>query len=136
MNDKVFIDSNILIYCYSDLVPDKQNKARLLIDGFEDVYISTQVLNEFTSAFNKKFKANWFDIINSLDEISVNFSILTNTPYTIKIACNIAQKYKFSFYDSLIISAALDGNCTTLYSEDMHHNQLIENKLKIVNPFL
>jgi predicted nucleic acid-binding protein len=51
-------------------------------------------------------------------------------------ACQIAEKYHFSFYDSLIIAASLECDCNILYSEDMHHGQIIENKLKIVNPFL
>jgi predicted nucleic acid-binding protein len=48
----------------------------------------------------------------------------------------IAEKYRYSFYDSLIISAALSSGCKILFSEDLHHGQLIEGKLKIVNPFL
>ena len=47
-----------------------------------------------------------------------------------------ARKYNYSFYDSLIIAAAIESGCSILYSEDMQHNQLIEEKLKIVNPFL
>ena len=48
---------------------------------------------------------------------------------------NIISKYKFSYWNSLIIASALQNNCTILYSEDMQHNQLIENKLRIINPF-
>jgi predicted nucleic acid-binding protein len=135
MKDKAFIDSNVMIYSYSDLFPDKQNKARQLINSYNDACISTQVLNEFVSAFNKKFKADWSDIMNSLEEIRDNFTIFTNTPDTVKEACNIAKKYRFSFYDSLIIAAALECGCNTLYSEDMHDGQVIENSLKIINPF-
>ncbi len=51
------------------------------------------------------------------------------------IDTNIREKYRYSYYDSLVISAALYANCTVLYSEDMQHGQIIENKLKIVNPF-
>jgi len=48
----------------------------------------------------------------------------------------IKDKYKYSYYDCLIISTALLNNCDTLYSEDMQHGQLIENKLEIINPFI
>lgn len=135
MNDKTFIDSNILIYSYSDLFPDKQSKARQQINSYNDVFISTQVLNEFVSAFNKKLMADWDDIMNSLDEITDNFTIFTNTPITVKEACKIAQKYHYLFYDSLIIAATLECGCNILLSEDMHDGQIINNKLKIVNPF-
>jgi predicted nucleic acid-binding protein len=71
-----------------------------------------------------------------LTDVNANNQLHTNTQLTIHKACNIAMRYKFSFYDTLIIAAALESNCTILYSEDMHHNQVIENALKIVNPFV
>jgi predicted nucleic acid-binding protein len=135
-SDKVFVDSNILIYSYSDLFHDKQTKARDLINSYDEVFISTQVMNEFVSAFVKKFKAEWPDIMKSLDEITENYIVYTNNPVTVKKACNIAQKYQLSFYDSLIISAAIECGCNILYSEDMQHGQIIESRLKIVNPFI
>lgn len=54
---------------------------------------------------------------------------------TIKRACQIADRYRFSFYDSLIISAALESNCTVLYSEDLHDGQVIEGTLTVKSPF-
>ena len=48
----------------------------------------------------------------------------------------IAEKYRYSYYDSVIIAAALESSCTLLYSEDMQHQQIIEGKLQIINPFL
>jgi len=51
------------------------------------------------------------------------------------LACDIAKRYSYSYYDSLIISAALEANCDTLYSEDMQNGQIIEKVLRIVNPF-
>ena len=64
-----------------------------------------------------------------------NNELYTNTANTIHLACQIAQRYHFSFYDSLIIAAALEANCSILYSEDMHHEQVIEKRLTIRNPF-
>jgi len=58
-----------------------------------------------------------------------------NTESTIVQACKIAERYGFSFYDSLIISAALECECSILYSEDMSNGQVIDKILKIVNPF-
>lgn len=54
---------------------------------------------------------------------------------TIHIALEIAGKYGFSWYDSLIVAAALKAECDILYSEDMHHSQVIEGKLSVINPF-
>ena len=50
-------------------------------------------------------------------------------------AFELLQKYNFSYYDSLIVSSALENDCKILYSEDMQDGLLVENKLKIKNPF-
>ena len=49
---------------------------------------------------------------------------------------NQATVSNYSLYDALIISSALEANCSILYSEDMHHGHCIDKRLKIVNPFL
>jgi predicted nucleic acid-binding protein len=55
---------------------------------------------------------------------------------TIEKAIFIKGNYQLQWFDSLIIASALEANCTVLYSEDMHHNLIVENKLRILNPFL
>jgi predicted nucleic acid-binding protein len=57
------------------------------------------------------------------------------TPATILAALTVAERYGFSHYDSLIVATALEAGCSTLYSEDMQHGQLIDNRLTIINPF-
>jgi len=54
---------------------------------------------------------------------------------TVEKAWHIRIKYQFSYWDSLIVASALGMNCSVLYTEDLQHNQIIEEKLKIVNPF-
>ena len=135
MNDKVFLDTNILIYSYTHSEPDKQVKART-IANLPNAIISTQVLKEFANIVHRKFKLEWASIHAALEEIEGNFDIHLNTSATIKQACLIAQRYRFSFYDGLIIASALEAGCSTLYSEDMHHEQVIEKRLAIRNPFI
>lgn len=135
MSDKVFLDTNILIYCYSSSDIIKQSKAQG-VANLPNVFISTQVMKEFTNVLYKKFKLDWQAIRNALDELGGNFNVHTNTSSSIKRACQIADRYGFSFFDSLIIVAALEADCVTLYSEDMHDGQLIENKLTIKNPLV
>jgi predicted nucleic acid-binding protein len=55
---------------------------------------------------------------------------------TLKLAQNLVSRYDFQIFDGIIIAAALEANCNIFYSEDMQHGQIIENTLKIVNPFL
>jgi predicted nucleic acid-binding protein len=134
MKDKVFIDSNILIYSYSKNERDKQKIARTLIS--ENIsYISTQVIQEFTNTVTRKFKFSFGDAQKAITECCQNNILHVNTEYTILYACQLAIKYGFSFYDCLILAASLESECVILYSEDMQHGQMIEKKLKIINPF-
>jgi len=135
MKDRCFIDTNILLYCYSDSEPYKKRMAIDVSNG-ENVFISTQVLKEFSNILFKKFKMDWDIIKKSIDEVIENYLIFINHPETIKSACNIADKYHFSLYDSMIIASALEASCNILYSEDMQYGQLIEKKLQIINPFI
>ena len=63
--------------------------------------------------------------------VSSDYNVYVNKPATIKRACRVADKHKYSFYDSLIIAAALSSNCKTLYSEDMQDGQIIEKLLRL-----
>jgi predicted nucleic acid-binding protein len=134
MSANCFIDTNVLVYCYTNDEPEKQHKA-LEITNSPDTFISTQVLTELSNTLKRKFNLSWKEIEPVISEISSGFSVYVNKPATIERACRIADKYKYSFYDSLIIAAALSCNCKTLYSEDMQDGQKIEKKLTIVNPF-
>lgn len=134
MNASAFLDTNILVYCYTVTEPDKLIKAQN-VAKLPDVIVSTQVLQEFSNTLNKKFKVPWENIGLALEEVRKNFKVHINTDVTISKACKIAGRYGFSFYDSLIIAAAQENECTILYSEDLQDGQIIEGKLKIVNPF-
>ncbi len=63
------------------------------------------------------------------------FHVTVTTSETIVVALDIMIRYRFSYWDSLILSAALESSCTILYTEDMQHDRSIENKLTICNPF-
>jgi len=134
-NAKFFLDTNIIIYAHSDVEPEKQKIAQGIISN-NDTTISTQVLQEAANTLTRKFKHTWKEVSKVLEEAATNNILHTNTNDTIMAACNVADRYGFSFYDSLIIAAALEFGCDTLYSEDLHDGQLVENSLTIVNPFL
>lgn len=135
MRDKYFLDSNVLIYAHNNLDSLKQDKAQKLIE-LSIPTISTQVLNEFTNAFRKKFHVEWSVIRTLLSEISANTVLHANTLTTVLKATDIAERYGYSFYDSQIIAAAIETDCSILYSEDMQNGHSIDGKLTIVNPFL
>lgn len=136
MQDKVFLDTNILIYCYSVDEKDKQEKALELIDKHSlDSLISTQVINELSNVLFKKFKLSSLEIENTILEIDNYIGIVNFTLTTQIKALKIKDKYKLQFYDSLIIATAIENKCAILYSEDMQNGLLVENVLTIINPF-
>ncbi len=135
MSDNIFLDTNILVYSYSTTEPEKQTIARKLITDINS-FVSTQVLQDLTNTVTRKFKFTYQDAVNTINECCHNNNLHINTEKTIIEACKVAQHYGFSFYDSLIIASAIESNCSVLYSEDMNNGQSIDNKLKIINPFL
>ena len=134
MPDKAFIDTNILIYFISS-DSDRKAKAREVILGSSDAVISSQVISEFISTCLQKRLLN----IEEVSEASHGFMrALRLEPIeesTIDSALKLTKKYKFSYWDSLIVAAALENDCSVLYTEDMQHGQLISNRLRITNPF-
>lgn len=134
MSVRCFLDSNIITYAHTDLDLQKQQVAQQIISNQESI-ISTQVLQETANTLFRKFEFSWSEIQTVVDEIVNNNLLHTNTVSTIADAYRIATRYGFSFYDSLIIAAALEANAERLYSEDLQDGQLIDGALTIKNSF-
>ena len=135
MPDRAFIDTNVFVYLNSDSDSEKRSKARDVINR-HDCVISTQVINELCSVLRKKFSKSTDDIhtvISAMEEVC-DITLLTFD--TTNNALGIIERYGYSFYDALILSAALDSDCRYIISEDLQAGQLIDGKLTIVNPFL
>lgn len=136
MQDRAFIDTNILVYSYSEDELEKRASVNRLFRNYaSNLIISTQVINEFTNVLYKKFKLKSVDIENVVLEIDsllpiVNFDLTTQIK-----AMHIKDKYRLQFYDSLIIATALEHQCSILFSEDMQHRQVIDGTLTVINPF-
>jgi predicted nucleic acid-binding protein len=135
--DKVFVDTNVVVYSYSHVEEHrrKQEISRRIMSDNHSV-ISTQVVQEFANVLVKKFCMEYEDITHSLRECIRNNELYDNTITTVFKACKIGVRYKYAFYDSLIIAAAIESGCQILYSEDMQHKQQIDHKLTIINPYL
>lgn len=127
-----FLDTNILLYAFSD---DRRSVTAKSLLATPHV-ISVQVLNEFASAGHRKFKMTW-------DEINVSIAAFHETaarvvPLTVKLnfqAILLAERYRLSFYDALIVAAALEAGSEELLSEDMQDGMVIAERLTIRNPF-
>ena len=130
---KAFIDTNILLYLLSTDMEKADRAESILKSGG---LISVQVLNEVTNVTRRKFSMSWTEINELVDLIR---SICHTEPLTIKTHDKgrlIAERYMLSVYDAMIVASALLTKCDILYSEDMQHELLIDDQLRICNPFL
>ncbi len=133
MPGKAFFDTNVLIYAIAQNDPRGPRAEALLAAGG---VVGVQVLNEFVSVARRKMHMPWKDVTEALDAIRV----LCSSPVPITIsthqtALRITEKQAFEIYDALVVAAALEAGCATLYSEDLQHGQVIDGKLTIRNPF-
>jgi predicted nucleic acid-binding protein len=132
MNDKPFFDTNVILYAFRQHDTRGQAAEALLAAGGA---LSVQVLNEFVAVARRKFDKSWEEVRRALDILRV----FCPEPVPLMIetherAVQIAERYGYSIFDSLIIAAALHVGATTLYSEDMRDGQAIDG-LTIRNPF-
>ena len=134
MNDKVFADTNIIVYAHTSSEENKQNRIVEILDG-ASLVISTQVVKEFINIMVRKFKQPMKVVKSQIDEIIDIACVVSEDLELIDSAIEINQAYKYQFYDCLIIAAALKAGCKTLLSEDMQHGHAIETTLTIINPF-
>ncbi|MEO9869012.1 PIN domain-containing protein [Ekhidna sp.] len=134
--DNVFIDTNIFIYSIDDLGEEKKGIAsELITEQFLSgkLIVSFQVVQEFLNTCIRK-KVPDSETEKYLKSVIFPLWEIYPTRDLYLQAIRTKEHYRYSFYDSLIIAAALEGNCKTLYSEDLQHNQKIES-LTIINPF-
>ncbi|MGH2631918.1 MAG: PIN domain-containing protein [Tepidiformaceae bacterium] len=134
-----FIDSNVFIYLFARSEPGKQSAARAVIrNGLKTgAAISYQVVQETLNVITRKLPVpvTTEDARHFLDAVLVPLWRVMPTAALYQRALDIKARYQFSFYDSLIIAAALAEGCTRIYSEDLQHGQRIEG-VTIINPFL
>lgn len=133
MKDNIFIDTNIAIYALTDSSLKGTSALELLK---LKPCISTQVVSESVNVCLKKFKFTKPDTYNRIDKLILLTELLLIQQSTLTLTFEVSMKYNFSYWDSLIIASALENDCNILYTEDLQHTQLIENKLRILNPFL
>lgn len=136
--DKIFIDTNILVYSHDVDAEVKHQIARnILLElwGNRNGVLSVQVLQEFYVTMTRK-------VLNPIPPSRVrniirdyfSWHIEINDFNSILIASRIGEDYKISFWDGLIVAAALKANADKILSEDLQAGQIIEG-ISIENPF-
>jgi predicted nucleic acid-binding protein len=116
MSDRIFFDTNVLVYCYTETEPNKKSVAVEFAQS-PDAWISTQVLQELSNTLRRKFGKEWTEVVGTLEEVCQNFEVFTNLPDTLRDAIRIADKYGYSLYDSLILSSALQNRLLRRYAK-------------------
>jgi predicted nucleic acid-binding protein len=132
MPAKPFLDTNILIYAFAAGDP-RNERAEVLLEA--GGVISVQVLNEFVNVSRRRLHRSWDDIETEVQILRT----LLDPPVSVTIelhdaAITQARVHGFSFYDALIVTAAMRSGCKVLYTEDLHDGLTIGG-LQIRNPF-
>ena len=137
MKCKFFLDTNVLIYLFDKTDVSKRLRAEHLIQsGVREGtgHISYQVVQEAVSVIIKKLHATTAQAHQFLEDALIPLWLVNPTGRLYRNGLDIVRRYKFSFYDRLIVAAALDDRCEILYGEDLQDGQRIE-RFAIVNPF-
>ncbi len=127
-----FFDTNVLLYIAAAEAAKADRAEAIIGDGG---VISVQVLNEVADVARRKMRMTWPDTHAFLSTLR---SLLTVQPMTVEThetGLAFAERYNLSTHDAMIAASALHADCDTLWTEDMQHNMLLGDRLRIVNPF-
>jgi predicted nucleic acid-binding protein len=131
--DTAFFDTNVIVYAFAKGAPRAAIAEKLLAGGG---VIGVQTLNEFVAVAARKLAMPWGEILEALSALR-ELCPSPPVPVTFRThdaALRIAGRYGYHIYDSMVIAAALEARCNTLFSEDMNDGQTIDG-LTIRNPF-
>jgi len=134
MNKKFAVDTNVLIYLHDENEVHKKQVAIEILK--EKPVLPSQVISEYMNVLKRLTKEPKLRIIEHCLITIEDCHIVSTNIELLEKAKDLIIRYDFQLYDSLIVAAALLSGCRILYSEDLQHNFLVENRLRIINPFL
>jgi predicted nucleic acid-binding protein len=126
-----FLDTNVIVHA---LVGDPALAQRSLALLEAGGTVSVQVLNECANTLRRKFSAGWLEVAQASKRIRELCTVVPLTEETHERGLAVAERYRLSVYDGMIVAAAQLAGCTVLYSEDMHDGLVID-RLTISNPY-
>ena len=139
MSADAFIDTNVFIYHLDSSSPPKHAIAEKIVRNAlasGSACISFQVVQECLNTLRKaEVKLDPLAARSYLETVLAPLVQVTPSTPLYQRALDVQHRWRFSFYDSLIIAAALSAGCGRLLTEDMQHGQRIEG-LTVENPFL
>lgn len=135
MSDRIFIDTNILVYGHSADDAEKRSIVSPLLRSEERSVISTQIIGEFVNVSLRKQLYSFEELMSLVSGFQRVFEIVPVLPSTFNEALGIKQRYGFSWWDSVVVASALEAKCDVLMSEDLQDGQIIGGRLTVSNPF-
>lgn len=134
--ERVFVDTNVLTYVFDDAEPEKQAQARACLTGEQrEIFVSTQVLQELYVSLTKgREPIATPEIAEAAVRAATGYSVVQIDTTLVLSAIAVARAHRLSFWDALIVSAAVNSGCQNLLSEDLNHGQIIEGVM-VENPF-
>jgi predicted nucleic acid-binding protein len=129
----VFFDTSVMLYLLSSNSQKADRVEALLAAGGA---ISVQVLNEFAAVAHRKKALAWSEVREALGAIRAACVAYPVTEDVHDRGLDIAERYGFSIFDSMIVAVAQVAGCRTLFSEDLQHRQVIDKTLTVRNPFI
>jgi predicted nucleic acid-binding protein len=139
MSGRFFLDTNIFVYTFDESALSKAAKATTLIKHAIDTrvgVISYQVVQEFFNVAMRRFETP-LTAAEADQYLAATFRPLLavhSSPALFSEALRLGSKFHLAWYDSLIVAAAIEAQCDTLYSEDFQHGQHLES-VTVTNPF-
>ncbi|MDR2145808.1 MAG: PIN domain-containing protein [Tannerella sp.] len=134
MNKKIAIDTNVLVYMRDNRESRKFQIAMNILDAAP--VVCSQVAVEYMNVLKRLFKLTKQECMEICLCDTAICEFHTVDYQTLKYASDLMLRYDFQLFDSIVVASALEANCDILYSEDFQHNQLVKNRLRIINPFI
>ena len=134
--ESCFVDTNIWLYAFIEGEDrQKTTRAKELLEASHTIIVSTQVINEVCVNLLKKAQFAEQQVQQLIESFYAKYMVIELSKTLLLKASALRAQYTFSFWDSTIVSSALQADASVLYSEDMQDGLVVENRMRIINPF-
>ncbi len=134
---RVFVDTNLWAYRFDQSAPDKSRRVSAWlreIAAEHEIVVSTQVLIELRSVLTRKLKPPLsFEVTQGALSAIARFEVVATDHHLVLDAHELAQREQLSWFDALIVEAAVRSDCSVLYTEDLSHGRRYGG-LQVCNP--
>jgi predicted nucleic acid-binding protein len=134
MPDIFALDTNVLVYLHDSSNVHKREIAKQLLSNSPK--ISSHVVSEYVNTCRRLLTLDKTSLLLQTAALLSNCQIIAVQPATLAYAAQLTEKYKLQIFDAIIVANCIEGNCNVLYSEGMHHQLLVDKRIKIINPFI